>query len=307
MKDMSAFYGRLNGTTAVIELAACAGLTQVEGSPNPMVTTTYGVGQLMLHAAESGAKRLIVGLGGSATNDGGCGAAAACGVEFYAENGQRFIPVGGSLQYIHRIDADNFNTIFNNTKITVMCDVANPMFGENGAAYIFAPQKGATPENVLELDAGLRHLAEMIKRDIGKDVSAIPGAGAAGAAGAGMVAFFNATLRSGIDVVLDTLHFDRCIAGADCIITGEGRFDRQSLGGKAVMGIARRAKKQGVPVVVIAGGAEPMPEAYAEGVTAVFTINRHPEAFETARHKSEENLYETAFNLFKLMETTGLL
>jgi glycerate kinase len=191
-EDMNSFYGLIdNGKTAVIEMAACAGLPLVEDRKDPRKTTTYGVGQLILDAANRGVKKIIVGLGGSSTNDGGCGAAAAVGIKFYNASGDEFVPTGGTLHEIERIDMSGKAKMLNDIEIITMCDIDNPMYGPTGAAYVFAPQKGADPEMVLLLDEGLKHLSKIIKRDLNKDLSKVPGSGAAGAMGAGMIAFFD--------------------------------------------------------------------------------------------------------------------
>ena len=298
-----AHYGLIDsGATAVIEMAAAAGLPMVGERRDPRATTTYGVGELMAAAAGAGAKRLIIGLGGSATNDGGCGAACAAGVKFYNAAGESFVPVGGTLCEIERIDMSGLNQAIAGAEIVAMCDIDNPMYGENGAAYIFGPQKGADAEMIALLDEGLRHLARVIKRDLGIEVDTMPGAGAAGAMGAGMVAFFGAKLQMGIETVLDTVGFDEAIHGADAIFTGEGKLDSQSLRGKVVVGVARRAAKQGVPVIAIVGGADYGAEAaYSEGVTAIFPINRLPQDFSVIREHSEENLAFTMQNVLRIM------
>ena len=307
MEDMQTFYGFLRGDIAVIEMAACAGLPLAGSRKNPLSATTYGVGQLMLDAIHRGAKKIIVGLGGSATNDGACGAAAACGVRFLNRAGHHFIPVGGTLKDIDKIDISGLDTAFKGIEITAMCDVDNPMYGPNGAAFVFGQQKGASEKDIEWLDCGLRHLCKTIQEDIGMDFSEVPGAGAAGAMGAGMTAFFGAKPRSGIETILDRVKFDDLLAGAHWVITGEGRFDSQSLQGKVVSGIARRAMKHEVPVIVIAGGAETIPNMYAEGISAVFSINRLPEDFSISRHKSEENLSITVENVFRLIHAAGMV
>ncbi|MCL2434100.1 MAG: glycerate kinase [Clostridia bacterium] len=298
-EETDAFYG-LFDDTAIIEMAAAAGLPLVAGREDALQATTFGVGQLILDAVGQGAGKIIVGLGGSATTDGGCGMAAACGARFYDAGGAAFVPTGGTLKNIARIE----NTI-NLPPITAMCDIENPMFGPCGAAHVYAPQKGASPAEVELLDAGLRHLAAIIKRDLNIDVSQIKGAGAAGACGAGMAAFFGAQLKPGIDTVLDTAGFDAQLQNTDIVITGEGRFDSQSLGGKAITGIARRAKAAGVPVIVLAGGAEQIDTAYSLGVTAVFSINRLPESLNAAGPKAAGNLFETADNLMRVLKAHG--
>lgn len=304
MEDTSAYYGLIDqGKTAVIEMAAAAGLPLVEDRKNPRKTTTYGVGELILDAAKKGVEKIIVGLGGSSTNDGGCGAAAAAGVMFFDTNGNSFIPAGETLKDIERINIDGLDESLKNVEIVTMCDIDNPMYGPHGAAHVFGPQKGADPEMVLELDDGVKHLAEVMLRDLGKDLSEMPGSGAAGAMGAGMVAFFDSKLQMGIETVLDTVDFENIITDADYIFTGEGKIDSQSLRGKVVIGVAKRAKKQHIPVIVIAGGAEEnLEEAYEIGVTSIFTINRLPEPLEISRHKSRMNLEATADNIIRLLK-----
>lgn len=306
-EDMKAFYGLIdNGETAVIEMAACAGLPLVEDRKNPRKTTTYGVGQLILAAAARGVKKIVVGLGGSSTNDGGCGAAAAVGVRFLNAQGEEFVPTGGTTHQIAKIDMAGRDKALEGIQIVTMCDIDNPMYGPTGAAHIFGPQKGADPEMVLFLDEGIKHLGDVITSDLGQDIAAMPGTGAAGAMGAGMVAFFGSRLQMGIETVLDTVRFSEVISDADMIFTGEGKLDHQSLRGKVVIGVAKRAKVQNVPVTVIVGGADPdIDAAYEVGVTAVFSINRLPEDFSVARHKSEENLALTADNVLRLMKASG--
>ena len=281
-EDMDSYYGLINeGKTAVIEMASCAGLPLVEDRKDPRKTTTYGVGQLILAAAEIGVEKIIVGLGGSSTNDGGCGAAAAVGVKFYDKDGKEFVPTGG----------------------TTMCDIDNPMYGPTGASHIFGPQKGADEAMVLELDEGIKNLSRAITEAIGKDISEVPGTGAAGAMGAGMIAFFGSRLQMGIQTVLDTVKFDEMISDADYIITGEGKLDSQSLRGKVVIGIAERAKKQDKNVIAVVGGADDaeIDKAYEMGVTAVFPINRLPQDFSISRHHSKENLAYTVDNVLRLI------
>jgi len=302
-EDMESFYGLIDDT-AVIEMAACAGLPLVEDRKNPSLTTTYGVGQLIMSAAKKGCKKIIVGLGGSSTNDGGCGAAAAVGVKFYDKKGNEFIPVGKTLIDIDRIDLSHKAKELDNIEIITMCDIDNPMYGPTGAAYIFGPQKGADEKMILELDKGLKNLCDVIERETGKDLKDVPGSGAAGAMGAGMIAFFNSVLQMGIETVLDTVKFDEIIEDADMIFTGEGRVDTQSLRGKVVIGVGKRAKNKNIPVTVIAGGAaNNIDDAYDMGVTSIFTINRLPEDFEISRHKSKENLEATIDNILRLIKS----
>ena len=223
----AAAYARI-GELAIIEMAAAAGLPQVGALRCPGTATTYGVGELIAHAVHSGCKRILLGLGGSATNDGGCGCAAALGVGFLDADGQSFVPVGDTLGRIARIDTAKADELLRSVEITVMCDVTNPLYGPTGAAYVFAPQKGADAEKVKSLDAGLRHFGDVIRSQLGIDVSRMPGAGAAGGMGAGCVALLGGMIQSGIDAVLDVTGFDRQLEGADLVITGEGRIDSQS-------------------------------------------------------------------------------
>lgn len=270
----AAAYARL-GELAIIEMAAAAGLPQVGALRCPGTATTYGVGELIAHAVHSGCKRILLGLGGSATNDGGCGCAAALGVGFLDADGQSFVPVGDTLGRIARIDTAKAEALLRSVKLTVMCDVTNPLYGPTGAAYVFAPQKGADAEKVKSLDAGLRHFGDVIRSQYGLDVSAMPGAGAAGGMGAGCVALLGGTIQSGIDAVLDVTGFDRQLEGADLVITGEGRIDSQSADGKVVSGVARRTRAKGVPLIAIAGGiADSAGAVYDIGVSAMFSTDR---------------------------------
>ena len=270
----AAAYARI-GELAIIEMAAAAGLPQVGALRCPGTATTYGVGELIAHAVHSGCKRILLGLGGSATNDGGCGCAAALGVGFLDADGQSFVPVGDTLGRIARIDTVKAEALLRGVKLTVMCDVTNPLYGPTGAAYVFAPQKGADAEKVKSLDAGLRHFGDVIRSQLGIDVSRMPGAGAAGGMGAGCVALLGGTIQSGIDAVLDVTGFDRQLEGADLVITGEGRIDSQSAGGKVISGVARRTKAKGIPLIAIAGGiADSAGAVYDIGVSAMFSTDR---------------------------------
>lgn len=303
-EDMESYYGVIHeGKTAVIEMASCAGLPLVEDRKNPKLTTTYGVGQLILAAAESGVDKIIVGLGGSSTNDGGCGAAAAVGIKFYDKDGKEFVPTGGTTADIAKIDLSGRAKVLDQVEIVTMCDIDNPMYGPTGASYIFGPQKGADEAMVEELDAGIKNLSRVIAEATGEDISQVPGTGAAGAMGAGMIAFFGSRLQMGIQTVLDTVNFDEMIKDADYIITGEGKLDSQSLRGKVVIGIAERAKKQNKNVIAVVGGADDseIDKAYEMGVTAVFPINRLPQDFSISRHHSKENLGYTVDNILRLL------
>ena len=301
MKKTSSFYGMLEGgKTAVIEMAAAAGLPMVENNKNPLLTTTYGVGELIMSAVKKGATRIILGLGGSCTNDFGCGAACACGIKFLDKNGKPFIPVGGTLCDIESIDFSGKSVELDNVEIITMCDIDNPPYGKFGAAQVFAPQKGASEQDVIFLDNGIRHLCDLLAVKYNKDLSTLSGGGSAGAMGAGMVAFFNSQLKMGIDTVLDTVNFTSLVKSADAVFTGEGKIDSQSLRGKVVIGVAKQAKQAGTPVIAIVGGAEgDMSEAYEKGVTSIFTINKLPQDFSISRNFSSENLKFTVDNILR--------
>ena len=300
-EPVTAHYALLPDGTAVVEMAAAAGLPLAGDACDPEKTTTYGVGQLMAHALSHGAVRLVLGLGGSATNDGGCGAAAALGAEFLDEQGSAFVPVGGTLTRIARIRTETLRRTLGGVPVTVMCDIDNPLCGPEGAAAVFGPQKGADAAMVARLDAGLRHLAQVLARDLGMEVLTLSGGGAAGGFGAGAAALFGGVLRMGIDTVLDTVDFDRRCRGARLVITGEGYLDSQSMRGKTVIGVARRAKALGIPVAVLAGCETALDAVYAAGVSGVFPVNPSPCTLEEARRHGQENLRFTVGNLLRFM------
>src|SRR5438132_2813897 len=255
--SVDAEYGLIDaGSSAVIEMAKAAGLALVpQDKRDPRVTTTYGVGELLQQAYEGGARHFIVGIGGSATNDGGAGMAQALGYHLLDAQGHELPPGGLALQNLARIHVGGVHANWNDAQVDVACDVTNPMTGPSGASAVYGPQKGATPEMVAELDAALKHFAEVIRRDLGVDVESLPGAGAAGGLGAGLVAFTGARLRPGAEMVLEALKLDDRIKGADLVITGEGRLDSQTARfGKGPAAVARHARKAGIPVVGLAGG-----------------------------------------------------
>lgn len=300
-RPLTAHYGLFpDGKTAVIEMAAAAGLPLVGEDRRVADTTTYGVGQLIAHALKRGAERILLGLGGSATNDGGCGAAAALGVEFLDAEGKAFVPVGGTLRRIAHIRTDSLLPALRQAEVIAMCDIDNPLCGESGAAAVFAPQKGADAATVRMLDEGLAHLAAVIEMDLGRSLLTLPGGGAAGGFGAGSVAFLGARLQMGIEAVLDLTDFDRLAADAYLVITGEGRLDSQSLRGKVVVGVARRARALGVPVVALVGSSETdIAAAYDAGVTAVFPINPAPTTLSEALAHARTHLAFTAENVLR--------
>lgn len=298
-----AHYAMLKDDIAVIEMAACAGLPLVKNRLEPDKTTTFGVGELIIDAINSGAKKIILGLGGSATNDGGCGMATALGVKFKDEQDQEFIPTGGTLSQIYKIDMNNIYSKIKDVEFISMCDVDNPLCGRLGASAVFAPQKGADEDMVKLLDEGLAHLAKIIKRDLHIEVKDIKGAGAAGGLGAGSIAFLQSKLTKGIDVILDTINFDELVSKADIVFTGEGKFDSQSLHGKVVMGVANRSQKYKTPVIVVTGAiGENIQEAYNKGITAIFSINKEPMEFSKSALKSKENMILTMENILRLLK-----
>ena len=300
-EPIQASYGRKDGC-AIIEMTAAAGLPMVGERRDPARSTTYGVGQLIAHAVEHGCREIRLGLGGSATNDGGCGCAAALGVKFYDRQGAEFVPTGLTLDHIHKIDVSRARERLEGVTITVMCDVDNPLYGPRGAAYIFAPQKGADQDMVAQLDEGLRKLDKAIQMSLNCSVADLPGAGAAGGMGGGCVAFLGARLKSGIESVLDTIGFDAMLEGTDLVITGEGRIDSQSVHGKVISGIAGRTKPRNIPLLALVGGiAEDAAAGYDLGVTAMFSIDRSAQDFWEYAPKSAVYYQRTLEDILRLI------
>ncbi len=301
MEEIPVYYA-VNGTTAVMEMAMCASLPAAKGRENPATTTTYGVGQLIHHAVENGADRIIIGLGGSCTNDAGTGMAAALGVKFYDKNGTEFVPTGATLDKIASFDTSAAEKLLAGIELQAMCDIDNPLYGTNGAAYIFAPQKGADKPMVEVLDRQLHHIARLTEKQTGINYHNLKGAGAAGGMGFGVCAFLGGNLQPGVNLILDTIDFDTQAEKADLIITGEGRIDSQSLSGKAVIGISRRAKVKNIPVIAVVGSAQDGWQAgYNQGLTAVFTTNMEPVPFEQAALNAHRNLEQTVDSIARLI------
>ena len=306
-EKVNGYYGVLPDGTAVVETAAAAALPMVEDRKNPLKTTTYGVGELMVEAARNGAKKIILGLGGSATNDGGSGIAAAMGVTFYNKKGESFVPTGGNIDEVDKIDTSTINECFKGVEIVTMCDIDNPFYGKEGASYVYGPQKGADEKMVELLDGKMIKLAGKIKEATGVDVQAIPGSGAAGGMGGAMAAYFKSELQMGIETVLEVTGFDSLASDADMIFTGEGKIDGQSLRGKVVIGVARKAKKLGVPVIALVGDiADGIEAAYDEGVTGIFSINRVAVPYKEARLMAQSDLSLTMDNLLRFMKSMKL-
>ncbi len=273
-----------DGETAVIEMAAASGLTLIPPERrNPWITTTYGTGELIKAALEHGCRRIIIGIGGSATNDAGAGMAQALGIGLLDEDGNQIGFGGGELSRLCRIDMSGLDTRAMEAEFIVACDVDNPLTGEKGAAYVYAPQKGATPDMVPKLDANLRHFAKVVREQLGVDVEHVPGAGAAGGLGAGLMAFLGAKLRSGTEIVFELVRLEERMRDADLVITGEGQIDSQTAFGKTPVGVAKLAKRYGKPVIAVAGaigdGAEVV---HAHGIDAVFSIVNRPMTLEEA-------------------------
>lgn len=275
MEERVACYGvSADGGTAFVEMASASGLPLVpEGRRNPMLTTTFGTGELLRDALRRGCRRILMGLGGSATNDAGMGMLQALGYRFLDAAGEDVGLGGQALARVERIDASGAMPELAQARFVAACDVQNPFYGPQGAAYVFAPQKGATPQMVEALDNGLRHFARVIHRATGTDVSALPGAGAAGGMGGGVSAFLHAGLRRGIELVLESIGFARQVEGAGLVITGEGKADRQTLMGKVPAGVLAEAGRRGVPVVLLAGRVEDEDALREAGFRHVLCIN----------------------------------
>ena len=287
---------------AAIEMALASGLALLpEDRRDPMRTTTRGTGELIAAALDLGVSRIGVGIGGSATNDGGIGMAAALGVRFLDEHGETVEPVGGSLGEIRRIDMSGLDPRAKSVRFEAVCDVDNPLCGPKGAAAVYGPQKGATPEQVAVLDAGLANLADVIERTLGLDVRGLPGAGAAGGLGAGLHAFLGAELRRGVDLVLDLVNLDEKLRGARLVLTGEGQIDFQTVFGKAPAGVGAAAKARGVPCVAIAGSVgERLEDLHGAGIDAVFSLCPGPMTLESAMTNATELLARAAEQVVRI-------
>ncbi|OPL07442.1 MAG: hypothetical protein AVO33_05825 [delta proteobacterium ML8_F1] len=295
-------YGLIEGKKrAVIEMAESSGLVLIEDRKNPMKASTRGLGEMIRHALDLGVRDFYIGIGGSASNDGGIGMAGALGAVFTDAQGKDISLDGEGLGFLHRIDLSGLDPRIQASRFTVICDVDNPLYGENGAAYVYGPQKGATGEMVAVLDRNLRNFSQVIARDLETDVSALEGAGAAGGLGAGLVVFLKAELARGIDLVLELYHFKEQLRDVDLIITGEGRLDTQSLRGKVPLGVAGAAREFSIPVVAITGEiGEGTGEIYAQGITAVFSTNPKPQAYSEARREAGKNVEQTTENILRL-------
>ncbi|WP_036768454.1 glycerate kinase [Photorhabdus australis] len=299
-QPVDSFFGILGDErTAVIEMAAASGLHLVPMEKrNPLITTTYGTGELILAALDKGVRKIILGIGGSATNDGGAGMMQALGVHLLDISGKELKAGGAALSQLAEIDLSGLDSRLSHTEIIVACDVTNPLCGELGASAIFGPQKGATPEMVKELDAALRHYGEKIEFLTETRVIDVPGAGAAGGMGASLLGWLNAKLQPGIDIVISTLKLEEALQGANLVITGEGRIDSQTIYGKTPIGVARIAKKYAIATIALVGGmSKDYSIVHDHGLDAVFSIIPGVCSLSDALAYGHENLRVTARNV----------
>ena len=299
---VEAFYGLLgDGKTAVIEMAAASGLPFVpEEKKNPLKTTTYGTGELIAWALEHEVEQIIIGIGGSATNDAGVGVAQALGAEILTGDGSQVDFGGGNLDQIEEINLDKLDSRLKDVEILVACDVDNPLYGEDGAAYVYAPQKGADTKMVEILDQNLRNFNQIAIKELGKDTNKIPGAGAAGGLGAGLVAFLDAELEAGIEIVLDIIDFESRLKGIDLVITGEGMLDGQSIYGKTPVGISRSAAKNNIPVIAVAGTlGKGVEKVLDHGINAYFSIIDRPSELKKIKERSPELLTDLSEQIIR--------
>ncbi|MBT3941233.1 MAG: glycerate kinase [Chloroflexi bacterium] len=284
-RPIEATWGAMgDGETAVIEMAGASGLALLAlDELDPLNTTTYGTGELFSAGLDAGYRRFIVGIGGSATNDGGAGLAQSLGISLRDVDGNELPRGGAALANIDHVDMSNFDDRLRDVEVTVACDVNNPLCGEDGASAVFGPQKGASPESIKQLDAALSRFADVVESDLGVSVRERPGAGAAGGLGAGLMAFLNARLAAGVDIVLDAVGLDDALEDADLVITGEGQIDHSTIFNKTPVGIAERAGKRGIPVIAIAGGlGAGYQETHDKGIASAFTLVSGPMTLDEA-------------------------
>jgi glycerate kinase len=307
--ETEAVYGVVHEDTAIIEMAEASGLCLLSAPErNPLRTTTVGTGQLILDALNRGCRKFLLGIGGSATNDGGAGLAQALGFRLLDKAGEEIPPGGGGLKKLHRIDAASADPRLRDAAFTVACDVQNPLCGPHGASAVFGPQKGATPEMVKVLDENLGHFAQIVRRDLGKDVAEIPGTGASGGLGAGCLAFLDAELKSGVEIVIGATGLQEKMTGAALVFTGEGQCDAQTADGKTAMGVAALAKSLNIPVILIAGSIGEGAEAlYPLGVSGIFSITQGPVTLEEAMRGGAQFLEKTTARIVHLLQETGIL
>ncbi len=301
-KKTTAKYAITKDGTAIIEMAQAAGLTLAsDEEKNPQISTTKGVGEMIKDALDKGAKKMVIGLGGSATNDGGVGAAAELGVIFLDESGSSLQATGINMAKLKQIDFTQIDKRLENVEILMACDVQNPLCGEIGATYIYGPQKGVKPDNLPVLDAALKNLADVVYKCTGNDYESHKGAGAAGGLGYGILAFMGGKFSSGIETVLDICDFDEKLSGAQLVITGEGKIDGQSAFGKVLYGIGHRAMAKNVPVIALGGAVDSeADELIKHGISAMFAIETGPVSLDTAMEKAPIYIEETAKNIMRV-------
>ncbi|GIP07146.1 glycerate kinase [Paenibacillus lautus] len=292
-----------DGSTGVLEMASASGIHLVPiAQRNPLVTTTYGTGELIKACLDHGVSRLLIGIGGSATNDGGAGVVQALGGKLLDAEGKELAFGGGELGRLARLDLSGFDPRLQDVEVEVACDVTNPLCGETGASHVFGPQKGATPEMIEQLDRNLRHYAGVMKQQLGKDIIDYPGAGAAGGLGGGLMVFLNGTLKKGIDMVVDYTGLEEKVRQADMVWTGEGGMDFQTQYGKTPFGVARVAKKHGKPVVALAGRVgDGIDVLYDQGMDAIFGIMPGAATLSEALANGVQNVERTSENIVRLM------
>jgi glycerate kinase len=292
-----------DGRTAVIEMARTSGLALVAVEDrNPLIATTYGLGEAMRDALDAGFRRFIVGIGGSATNDAGAGMAQALGARLLDAGGADLPPGGAALAGLDRIDLAGLDARISDSDVAVACDVSNPLTGPEGASAVYGPQKGATPEMVRQLDAALVHLVYVVRRDLGVEIETVPGAGAAGGLGGGMIGFLGGRLQAGVDIVLSAVGLEDRLEGADLVLTGEGSVDYQTVYNKAPIGVARLAKARGIPVVAIAGSlGEGYKEVHDHGIDAALAITSGPMTLAQASDRAHELVTDAAEQAMRLM------
>ena len=306
LRNIQAHYGILgDGTTAVVEMATASGLELLkEIERNPLITSTYGTGELIRDALDKGCTKIIIGLGGSATNDGGMGMIKALGGKFLNKKGVSIDEGGGALDALHQIDITELDKRLLKCEIIGACDVSNTLTGKQGASMVFGGQKGGSTLELEELDKNLFHYASVIKSDLGIDVKEVEGTGAAGGMGAALLAFFEADLMRGIDLIMDTLQLEAHIKNADMVVTGEGKIDRQTLYGKTVAGVAGVAQKHGVPVIAIAGKiGNDIDEIYNLGVTSIFSIADQPMTLQESIERTDYLIQSCVMNIFRIIKS----
>ena len=304
MEEVVSRYGETGNGAAVIEMAAASGLPMVPvDKRDPRVTTTYGTGELIKTALDLGCRDITIAIGGSATNDGGMGAMRALGIRFLDENGEELSGCGNDLARVADIDISGLHSAVKDARFTIMCDVNNPLTGPDGATYTFGKQKGGSPEILDELEQGMIHYAALIREKVGTDVDQIPGSGAAGGLGAAFCVFLKAEMKSGIETVLDLIHFDELLEGVDLVITGEGRIDWQSAFGKVPSGIGNRCRKKGIPAIAIVGGMGDKAEMiFDHGIDSIITTINGAMGLDEALERAEELYAGAAERAFRMVK-----